>query len=81
MKIIVKLFAGARALASAEQIEVELTEPATVATLRQALLATSPALAPLLPHVLFAINANYATDETEILANADIACIPPVSGG
>jgi molybdopterin converting factor small subunit len=38
-------------------------------------------LSTLLPHVLFAINAEYAGDATPIPAGAEIACIPPVSGG
>jgi len=81
MKATIKLFAGARELAGQEQIELELPTAATVAQLRAALLAASPALAPLLPHALFAINTHYATDETSIPDGAEIACIPPVSGG
>ena len=81
MKATVQLFASARELAGQEQLELELPPAATVAQLRTALLAACPALAPLLPHTLFAINTNYATDETPIPNNAEIACIPPVSGG
>ena len=81
MKATVQLFAGARELAGQEQLELELPPAATVAQLRAALLVECPALAPLLPHTLFAINTNYATDETPIPNNAEIACIPPVSGG
>ncbi len=81
MKAKIKLFAGARELAGQGQIEIELPATATVQQLRAALLAASPALAPLLPHALFAINTNYATDETQIPEDAEIACIPPVSGG
>lgn len=81
MKAIVKLFAGARELAGQEQIELDLPSTATVGELRAALLADCPALAPLLPHALFAINTNYATDETQVPDGAEIACIPPVSGG
>ncbi len=81
MKAKIKFFAGARELAGQEQIELELPTAATVAQLRTVLLADCPALAPLLPHALFAINTNYATDETPIPNNAEIACIPPVSGG
>ncbi len=81
MKAIIQLFAGARELAGQGQLEVELPEEATVEQLRAALLADCPTLAPLLPHALFAINTNYATDETKVPDNAEIACIPPVSGG
>ena len=81
MKATIQLFAGARELAGQGQIEIELPATATVGQLRATLLAASPALAPLLPHALFAINTNYATDETPIPEGAEIACIPPVSGG
>ncbi len=81
MKATIQLFAGARELAGQGQLEVELPAAATVAQLRAALLADCPPLAPLLPHALFAINTNYATDETPIPEGAEIACIPPVSGG
>ncbi len=81
MKTTVKLFAGARELAGQGQIELELPPAATVAQLRAALLADCPALASLLPHTLFAINTNYATDDTPVPEGAEIACIPPVSGG
>lgn len=81
MKVVVKLFAGARELAGQDQVEIELPTQATVADLRGALLAGFPALTPLLPHALFAIDANYATDETAVPEDAEIACIPPVSGG
>jgi len=81
MRIVVQLFAGARELAGARQVEVELPCPATVAQLRTALEAATPALAPLLQHALFSIDASYASDETPIPENAEVACIPPVSGG
>ncbi len=81
MRVVVKLFAGARELAAQEQIELELPATTSVGELRTALLAECPALTPLLPHALFAINANYATDQTPVPEDAEVACIPPVSGG
>jgi len=81
MKLAVKLFAGAREAAGCDVLEVEVAPSANVEALRSSMLAACPALAPLLPHAVFAINANYATDETLIPADAELACIPPVSGG
>jgi molybdopterin converting factor small subunit len=49
--------------------------------LKQALRERFPALAPVMPHLMFAVNAEYANDATVIPANAEVACIPPVSGG
>ena len=53
----------------------------TVRQLRQALAKQVPALAPLLPQVLFALDTEYATDDTPLTSEMEIACIPPVSGG
>ncbi len=81
MKVIVQLFAGARELVGVEEVDVELASHSTVADLRRALLANYPTLEIIVPHALFAINATYATDESEIPDNAEVALIPPVSGG
>jgi molybdopterin synthase sulfur carrier subunit len=80
MNVTVKLFAIAADLANSQTAEVDLTDD-TVAALRRALAEKYPALARVLPHFLFAINSQYATDASKIPADADIACIPPVSGG
>ena len=40
-----------------------------------------PPLADIVPHARFAVNTEYATDTTPITAHAEIALIPPVSGG
>ncbi|HUY31642.1 MAG TPA: MoaD/ThiS family protein [Pirellulales bacterium] len=77
----VQLFALARQLAETEFIELTLAPGATVGELRQALAKSHPKLAHLLPHVLFAVNSEYAGDENSIPSGAAIACIPPVSGG
>jgi len=81
MKVVVKLFAGARELAGQEQIEIEMVAGANIGQLRTALLAVCPTLSPLLSHAMFAINTDYATDQTPLPDGAEIACIPPVSGG
>lgn len=81
MKVFVKLFAGARELAEAGEVEVEIPQNATIGNLREALRQQLPALGPLLPHAMFAVNASYADDATVIPDTAELACIPPVSGG
>jgi molybdopterin converting factor subunit 1 len=81
MKISVKLFAAAKQRAGSEAVEVELPPSATVAQLRSALAEQHPSLASLLPHARFAINSNYATDQSPLPATAEVAIIPPVSGG
>jgi molybdopterin converting factor small subunit len=75
------MFAVARQLSGRDTVDLSLPAGATVRHLREALAAEVPALASLMPHLMFAINTEYANDDTAIPSQADIACIPPVSGG
>jgi molybdopterin converting factor small subunit len=77
----VLLFALARQLAGAEFVDVDLSERPTVGELRRRLAEACAPLAELSPHVLFSVNAEYAADSAPIPAEAEVACIPPVSGG
>jgi molybdopterin converting factor subunit 1 len=77
----VQLFALVRDLAGAPAIELSLPDGAQVADLRRALVEQVPGLQPLAAHLLFAVNAEYAGDATAVPADAEVACIPPVSGG
>lgn len=81
MKVRVRLFALARQLAGAEAIELELPAGASVRQLRDELPREYPALAGLLPTMMIAVNAEYASDTAVIPADAEVAIIPPVSGG
>lgn len=81
MKIEVRLFARAKDLAGADRIALELPADAKVADLRAALGERVPALRPLLPTLLVAINNDFANDQQQVPATAEIACFPPVSGG
>jgi molybdopterin synthase catalytic subunit len=77
----VKLFAVARQRVGHEAVDVQLSSAATVGQLRGALVEQFPALGDIVPHVRFAVNSEYAGDATAIPAAAEIAVIPPVSGG
>ncbi|WP_422931690.1 MoaD/ThiS family protein [Singulisphaera sp. PoT] len=77
----VKLFALAKQLAGRDEIRVELQEGATIADLRSSLAADYPALAGLVPNMMMAVDARYATDDQPLDERAEIAAIPPVSGG
>ena len=81
MKARVQMFARAKELAGRDVVELELPARATVAELRRALADEMPALAPILPHVMFAVNMEYAGETAAIPDRAALACIPPVSGG
>jgi molybdopterin converting factor subunit 1 len=76
-----RLFALARERAGKAEVVLELPERANVAHLRHALGEAYPSLRPLLPHLMIAVNAEYADERTLIPPGAELAAIPPVSGG
>lgn len=81
MIVRVRLFAIARQLAGLRHWETNLPDHALVADLRRQLAREIPAIAGLLDQLTFAIDAKYAGDCEKIPPGADVACIPPVSGG
>jgi molybdopterin converting factor small subunit len=81
MIVRVKLFAAAKQLANAEMIAVEVSEPVTVKALRAAMIDRYPQLTGIVNQAMMAVDAEYATNSTVIPLNAEVACIPPVSGG
>jgi len=81
MKLHIRLFAAARQMAHCDVLEIDCPEGVTVAALRQIVASACPALAPILPHMRFAVNTEYATEQQVLGPDDQIACIPPVSGG
>ncbi len=82
MHVNVRLFALARQRAGRAEVGLEVAEPATVATLKRALASKVPELAPLIPQLMIAIDADYADDDhAHIPPEAEVAAILPVSGG
>ena len=77
----VRLFARARELAGADHIDVVLPVGATVSDLRQRLAQEFPALAALLQRSAIAVNDEFADDATPLPPDAEVALLPPVSGG
>jgi sulfur-carrier protein len=81
MNVRVRLFAIARERAGCDVVTVAWPEGATIGACRAALGVHCAALGAALRHMLSAIAADYADDATPIPPDAEIACIPPVSGG
>ena len=81
MKVAVKLFAAARDLAGSEEVTLDIPEGSTVSDLRTELAGEFSQLAELLPHALIAVDTCYARNSDVIARDAEIALIPPVSGG
>lgn len=81
MQATLLLFAAAKQKAGTSSLVLNLPEPATVADLKAALATACPALAPYMPSMRIAVDAEYAADDRAIPPGAELAAIPPVSGG
>ena len=81
MIVRVHLFARAKDLARTDTVSLELVPAATVADLRRQLAKQVPALATLLERSALAVNQEFANDEQLLPCDAEIALLPPVSGG
>jgi MoaE-MoaD fusion protein len=78
----IRLFAVLRERAGRNSVELRLKSPATVADALDALSALEP-LGELLSRlpVQMAVNRDYATAQTRLSPDDELALIPPVSGG
>lgn len=76
MHVQVRLFAGLRERAGAEQIELELPTGASVGDALDRLTTITDGV-----RVVMAVNQEYATRELTLSAGDELALIPPVSGG
>jgi len=81
VKVTVRLFAVARQWAGQGLVELDLPEGATVGQLRAALADRFPQLSSAAGRLMFAVGTEYAHDGQRLGAGAEVACIPPVSGG
>ena len=81
MVVGIYLFARARDLAGCSRLQVSLAEGMTVGDLRRRLAEQVPALAGLLEHSALAIDGEFAAESHPVRAEAEIALLPPVSGG
>jgi molybdopterin converting factor subunit 1 len=77
----VRLFARARDLGGADRVTVDLPDGATVADMRRRLVALHPQLADLTGKCAVAVDAEFADDGQVLTEGAEIALLPPVSGG
>ncbi len=82
MTVIVRLFAILRERAGTDRVELELPDEATVADALRGL-SRVPALTGLLDRlpVQMAVNRDYASPQTRLAPDDELALIPPISGG
>ena len=81
MKIKVALFAVAKDLAEASELEIELPDNSNVSTLKSVLVEQVPKLKEIVDRSMIAIDHEFAAVDTTIRPHQEIALIPPVSGG
>jgi len=81
MRVRLLAFASASDALGSGELELELPGPARVADLRAWLDARYPALAPLWPRLAVAINGSIARSDDPLADGAEVALLPPVSGG
>jgi molybdopterin converting factor small subunit len=82
MKVRVLLFARARDLAGGRNaVEVDLPAGSSVADLRVRIAHQVPALASFAQRCAVAVGGEYALDADAVPEGAEVALIPPVSGG
>lgn len=79
MKVSIRCFASVRELLGAELLERDVDEGTTLGALKAMLAREAPDLARL--RVAFAVNQDYATEETVLQDGDEVAFIPPISGG
>jgi molybdopterin synthase catalytic subunit len=81
MKVALHLFASVREAVGQREMCLELADGATVEDLKQRLAIDYPPLQPMLKTIVFAIDDEYVPFEQRLHDGADVALIPPVSGG
>jgi MoaE-MoaD fusion protein len=77
----VLFFAQAREQAGRSQAPLELPDGSRVTDALDAVVAAHPGLAALRPHLAVAVNGALARMDERVPEGAEIALLPPVSGG
>jgi len=77
----VLFFGAARDAVASNQIEISLEAPATVSSAFRKLVERFAGLERFGRSLLFAVNQEYATPDTSLNDNDELAVFPPVSGG
>jgi molybdopterin synthase catalytic subunit len=81
MRVRVRLFAGTRDAVGAPSLEMDLPQGATVGDLVGLLCARHPRLQGYRDHALLALDGAFTTPRAALREGAEVALMPPVSGG
>lgn len=81
MKVSLLMFAGLRDLVGARNLCLDIEDGARVSDLKERLARDYPRVRPLLKTLVFAIDDEYVAFDERLHEGAEVALIPPVSGG
>ena len=81
MHVTILLFAQARERAGAANLTLSLPEGSRVADAVAAIRRAHPALDPLWPHLAVALDGRLTGGDAPLADGAELALLPPVSGG
>ncbi|HKB48704.1 MAG TPA: molybdopterin converting factor subunit 1 [Ktedonobacterales bacterium] len=81
MRIHIRYFAALREAVGHEREALDLPAGADVAAARAMLAERYPALAPLLPRCVAAVNRAYVAPEAPLAAGDELVFVPPLGGG
>ena len=81
LKVRVKLFASYKEKAGTSDIEISLSDEATVSDAASELLRLYPSISGDTSRLMIAVNEEYQEHDYPLSDNDEVAFIPPVSGG
>ncbi|MBI2902266.1 MAG: MoaD/ThiS family protein [Candidatus Methylomirabilis oxyfera] len=81
MKVRVRCFATAREIVGTGELVIDLPEGSTLTQLFDQIQGQFPRLQGLAGSLLFSVNREYAPSDRRLVAEDEVALIPPVSGG
>jgi len=81
MRVTVLFFAQARERAGRASVTLELPAGSRLADARAAIALAHPGLEPLWPHLALAVDGVLAREDAPVRDGAELALLPPVSGG
>ena len=81
MRVFVHLFGAAREKAGRNILEVEVRPPATAGDVAAQILLHHMELGALLRTAAIAVDRQFASLETPVKEDSEVALLPPVSGG
>lgn len=81
MNVTVLLFAQARDRAGRERVDLVMPEGCRVSDVLDRIAREHPGLEPLWPHLAVAVNGELTPAHGALSEGAEIALLPPVSGG